>query len=387
MGADSDFAALGEVGREGVAVASLEDMQILFSGIPLGEVSTSMTINPPPRSRSRCTWSWGRSRGRQRRTARDDPDGHPQGVHRAERVHLPARAVDAARDRHGRVLRGRCRSGTRSRSPGTTSGRRARRRAGARLHAQGRLHVRRVGARARPRRRRAFAPRLSFFFNAHLDFFEEIAKYRAARRIGAREMRNTVRRPGRAVAADALHTQTAGVSLTWQQPLVNVKRTAIEALARGARRDAVPAHELLRRGARAADRGRRTIGAAHAAGDRARDRGRERDRPARRPYHVEALTNRLEEEAYELFRRIDELGGMVAAIEQNMPQREIAEAAYRYQQEVESGEGRRRRQPLPHGGGRGDPHPAHRPRPRAQADRAPARTRRGATRRLWSGDR
>ena len=127
-----------------------------------------------------------------------------------------------------------------------------------------------------------FAPRLSFFFNAHIDFFEEIAKYRAARRIWARELRDTYGATRRESLRMRFHTQTAGVSLTAQQPLVNIVRTTIEALAGGARRHPVAAHQLLRRGARAADRGGGADRAAHAAGDRPRDRRDEHDRPARR---------------------------------------------------------------------------------------------------------
>ena len=127
-----------------------------------------------------------------------------------------------------------------------------------------------------------FAPRLSFFFNAQIDFFEEIAKLRAARRIWARELRETFGARDPRSWLMRTHVQTAGVVLTAQQPLNNITRTAIEALAGRARRDAVAAHQLLRRGARAADRGRRPDRAAHAAGDRARDRRGEHDRPARR---------------------------------------------------------------------------------------------------------
>jgi methylmalonyl-CoA mutase N-terminal domain/subunit len=184
----------------------------------------------------------------------------------------------------------------------------------------------------------AFAPRLSFFFNAHLDFFEEIAKYRAARRIWARELRVRYGARDERSLLMRFHTQTAGVSLTWQQPLVNVARTALEALAAvlGGTQSlhtnsydealALPTEDAARLALRTQQVIAHETGVANAID------------PLGGSYHVEALTNRLEEEAYELFRRIDELGGMVAAIEQNMPQREIAEAAFRYQQEVESGQ-------------------------------------------------
>ena len=181
-----------------------------------------------------------------------------------------------------------------------------------------------------------FAQGLSFFFNAHLDFFEEIAKYRAARRIWAREMRDRYGARDERSLLMRFHTQTAGVSLTWQQPLVNVARTAIEALAAvlGGTQTlhtnsydealALPTEDAVRLALRTQQVIAHETGVVNSID------------PLGGSYHVEALTNRLEEEAYELFRRIDELGGMVAAIEQNMPQREIAEAAFRYQQEVES---------------------------------------------------
>ena len=127
-----------------------------------------------------------------------------------------------------------------------------------------------------------FAPRLSFFFNAHIDFFEEIAKYRAARRIWAREMRDTFGARDPASWRMRFHSQTAGVSLTAQQPLNNVVRTALEALSAVLGGTQSPAHQLLRRGARAPDRGRGAPRAAHAADHRPRDRRDEHDRPARR---------------------------------------------------------------------------------------------------------
>ena len=164
MGYDSDHArSLGEVGREGVAIDSLEDMETLFAGIPLGEVSTSMTINSPAAMLLAFYVVRRRGAGRAARgAARDDPDGHPQGVHRAEGVHLPARAVDAARDGHGRVLRARdaaVASDLDLRLPHPRG--RLDRGAGARVHARGRLHVRRVGDRARARRRRLRAAALA----------------------------------------------------------------------------------------------------------------------------------------------------------------------------------------------------------------------------------
>ena len=181
-----------------------------------------------------------------------------------------------------------------------------------------------------------FAPRLSFFFNAHIDFFEEIAKYRAARRIWAREMRETYGAKREESWRMRFHTQTAGVSLTAQQPLVNIVRTAIEALAGvlGGTQSlhtnsydealALPTEEAVR----LALRTQQVI--AHESGvTNTVD-------PLGGSYFVETLTDEMERAAYEYFARIDELGGMVEAIKQNFPQREIADASFRYQQEVDS---------------------------------------------------
>jgi methylmalonyl-CoA mutase N-terminal domain/subunit len=181
-----------------------------------------------------------------------------------------------------------------------------------------------------------FAPRLSFFFNAHIEFFEEIAKYRAARRIWARELRDTygARRPES--QRMRFHTQTAGVSLTAQQPLVNIVRTAIEALAGvlGGTQSlhtnsydealALPTEEAVR----IALRTQQVI--AHETGvTNTID-------PLGGSYLIESLTDEMERAAYEYFARIDEVGGMVEAINRGFPQREIADASFRYQQEVDS---------------------------------------------------
>jgi methylmalonyl-CoA mutase, N-terminal domain len=182
-----------------------------------------------------------------------------------------------------------------------------------------------------------FAPRLSFFFNAHLDFFEEIAKYRAARRIWARELRERYGARNERSLLMRFHTQTAGVSLTAQQPEVNIVRTALEGLAAvlGGTQSlhtnsfdealALPTEDA----ARIALRTQQVI--AHESG------AASTIDPLGGSYHVESLTGTLEAQAYEYFDRIDALGGVVAAIKDNFFQREIAEAAYRYQSEVESG--------------------------------------------------
>jgi methylmalonyl-CoA mutase N-terminal domain/subunit len=183
-----------------------------------------------------------------------------------------------------------------------------------------------------------FAPRLSFFFNAHLDFFEEIAKYRAARRIWARELRERYGARNPRSWLMRFHTQTAGVSLTAQQPEVNIIRTALEALAAvlGGTQSlhtnsfdealALPTEHAVR----LALRTQQVI--AHETGVVSTID------PLGGSYYVEELTNRLEAEAYEYFDRIRKLGGVIAAIKENFFQREIADASFRYQSEVEQRE-------------------------------------------------
>ena len=180
-----------------------------------------------------------------------------------------------------------------------------------------------------------FAPRLSFFFNAHIDFFEEIAKYRAARRIWARELRDTFGARDQRSLLMRFHTQTAGVSLTAQQPLNNIVRTAIEALAGvlGGTQSlhtnsfdealALPTEEAVRVALRTQQIIADETGVTNTID------------PLGGSYFIEALTDRMEAQAYEYFEKIDELGGMVEAVKHDFPQREIADAAFRYQREVD----------------------------------------------------
>ncbi len=181
-----------------------------------------------------------------------------------------------------------------------------------------------------------FAPRLSFFFNAHLDFFEEIAKYRAARRIWARELRDKYGARNPRSWLMRFHTQTAGVSLTAQQPELNIVRTALEAMSAvlGGTQSlhtnsfdealALPTEDAVRIALRTQQVIAHETGVVNTID------------PLGGSYFVESLTNRLEEEAYDYFGRIEKLGGVVAAIKENFFQREIAEASYQYQSEVES---------------------------------------------------
>jgi methylmalonyl-CoA mutase, N-terminal domain len=181
-----------------------------------------------------------------------------------------------------------------------------------------------------------FAPRLSFFFNAHIDFFEEIAKYRAARRIWARELRERYGAKNPRSWLMRFHTQTAGVSLTAQQPEVNIVRTALEALAAvlGGTQSlhtnsfdealALPTEHAVRLALRTQQVIAHETGVVNTID------------PLGGSYYLEDLTNRLEAESYDYFDRIEKLGGVVAAIKENFFQREIAEASFRYQAEVEA---------------------------------------------------
>ena len=284
MGYDSDTPrSLGEVGREGVAIDSLDDMETLFAGIPLGEVSTSMTINSPAAMLLAFYVCVGEEQGVPRDELRGtiQTDILKEYIAQKEYIFPPEPSMRLVTDMvefcaaempkwHPISI-----SGYHIREAGSTAAQEL-----AFTLADGFTYV--DWAIERGLDVDEFAPRLSFFFNAHLDFFEEIAKYRAARRIWARELRDRYGAKQPALVADAL-------------PHADRRRVADRAAAGGehrphgargarggARRHAVAAHELLRRGARAADRGRGADRAAHAAGDRARDRRREHDRPARR---------------------------------------------------------------------------------------------------------
>jgi methylmalonyl-CoA mutase N-terminal domain/subunit len=339
MGYDSDHAlALGEVGREGVAVDSLADMETLFAGIPLGEVSTSMTINAP----AAMLLAFYICVGEQQGVARDQLRGTIQTdilkeyIAQKEWIFPPAPSMRLVTDMiefcaaelpqwHPVSI-----SGYHIREAGSTAAQEL-----AFTLADGFAYV--EAGIGRGLDVDSFAPRLSFFFNAHIDFFEEIAKYRAARRIWATELRDRYGAKDPRSWSLRFHTQTAGVSLTAQQPELNIVRTALEALAAvlGGTQSlhtnsfdealALPTEHA----ARIALRTQQVI--AHESGVASTID------PLGGSWFVESLTNRLEEEARDYFRRIDELGGVVAAIEQNFFQREIAEAAFRQQSEVESG--------------------------------------------------
>jgi methylmalonyl-CoA mutase N-terminal domain/subunit len=340
MGYDSDHPrALGEVGREGVAIDSLEDMETLFEGIPLGNVSTSMTINSPAAVLLAFYVCVGDGQGvpRDRLRGTVQTDILKEYIAQKEYIFPPEPSMRLVVDMiewcstelprmHPVSI-----SGYHIREAGSTAAQEL-----AFTLADGFAYV--EAAIERGLDVDEFAPRLSFFFNAHIDFFEEIAKYRAARRIWARELRDRYGAKNPRSWLMRFHTQTAGVSLTAQQPHVNIVRTAIEALAAvlGGTQSlhtnsfdealALPTEEAVR----LALRTQQVI--AHETGV-----ARTID-PLGGSYYLEELTDRLEAEAYDYFRRIDELGGVIAAIRDNFFQREIADASFRYQGEVEAEE-------------------------------------------------
>src|SRR6478672_5706134 len=337
MGYDSDHPrSLGEVGREGVAIDSLADTETLFQGIPLGEVSTSMTINSPAAMMLAFYICVAEQQGVPRAELRGtiQTDILKEYIAQKEWIFPPEPSMRLVTDMVEFCARELPRwhpisiSGYHIREAGSNAAQEL-----AFTLANGFAYV--DAALERGLDVDDFAPRLSFFFNAHLDFFEEIAKYRAARRIWATLMREKYGAKDPKSWLMRFHTQTAGVSLTAQQPEVNVVRTAIEALA-GVLGGTQSLHtnsfdEALalptEHAARLALRTQQVI--AHETGDvNTID-------PLGGSSYVEDLTNRLEAEAYDYFERIEKLGGVIPAIEQNFFQREIADASFRYQHEVE----------------------------------------------------
>jgi methylmalonyl-CoA mutase N-terminal domain/subunit len=338
MGYDSDHPrSLGEVGREGVAIDSLEDMETLFAGIPLGDVSTSMTINSPAAILLAFYACVGEEQGvaRERLRGTIQTDILKEYIAQKEYIFPPEPSMRLVTDmvefctREMPLWHPISISGYHIREAGSTAAQEL-----AFTLADGFTYV--EWAIERGLDVDEFAPRLSFFFNAHLDFFEEIAKYRAARRIWARTMKERFGAKSPRSWLMRFHTQTAGVSLTAQQPEVNIVRTAIEALAAvlGGTQSlhtnsfdealALPTEDAVR----IALRTQQVI--AHETGVVASID------PLGGSYHVEALTNELERQAYDYFEQIERLGGVVAAIKENFFQREIAESSFRYQAEVEA---------------------------------------------------
>jgi methylmalonyl-CoA mutase N-terminal domain/subunit len=340
MGYDSDHPkSLGEVGREGVAVDSLEDMEHLFAGIPLDEVSTSMTINAPAAMLLAfyiCV-AEGQEVGRDRLRGTIQTDILKEYIAQKEWIFPPEPSMRLCVDmiefcaREVPLWHPVSISGYHIREAGSTAAQEL-----AFTLADGFAYV--EAALERGLEVDDFAPRLSFFFNAHIDFFEEIAKYRAARRIWAKELRGRYGARNPRSWLMRFHTQTAGVSLTAQQPEVNIVRTALEALAAvlGGTQSlhtnsfdealALPTEHAVKIALRTQQVIAHETGVVNTID------------PLGGSYYLEELTNRLEAEAYDYFGRIRELGGVVAAIKENFFQREIAEASFRYQSEIESGQ-------------------------------------------------
>ena len=337
MGHDSDNPrSEGEVGREGVAIDSLDDMDTLFSGIDMGAVSTSMTINAPAAVMLAFYVVAAERQGvaAERLAGTIQTDILKEYIAQKEwcfpidpAMRLVGDMVEFCAERMPRWHPISI-SGYHIREAGSTAAQEL-----AFTLKDGFTYVEQGVARGLDVD--SFAPRLSFFFNAHIDFFEEIAKYRAARRIWARELRDTYGARDERSLLMRFHTQTAGVSLTAQQPLNNIVRTATEALSAvlGGTQSlhtnsfdealALPTEEAVRVALRTQQIIAHETGVAHTID------------PLGGSYFVESLTDRLEAAAYEYFTRIDELGGMVDAIKQNYPQREIADASFRLQEEIE----------------------------------------------------
>jgi methylmalonyl-CoA mutase N-terminal domain/subunit len=336
MGYDSDHhRSLGEVGREGVAVDTLADMEQLFAGIPLGGVTTSMTINAPAAILLAFYVLVGEKQG----VAPEKLGGTIQTDILKEYIAQKEWCfpIDPALRLVTDMIEW-CSQKMPRWHPVSISG----------------YHIREAGSTAQQELAFTlkdgftyveeaiargldvddFAPRLSFFFNSHIDFFEEIAKYRAARRIWARELRDTYGAKKEESMRLRFHTQTAGVSLTAQQPLNNIVRTSLEALAAvmGGTQSlhtnsydealALPTEEAVTVALRT-----QQIIATESGVTSTAD-------PLGGSWFVEKLTDEMEEAAYRYFARIDELGGMVEAIRRNFPQREIADASFTYQQEL-----------------------------------------------------
>jgi len=340
MGYDTDAPqAEGEFGKCGVGVSSLADMEELLDGLPLGEITTSMTINSP----AAVIWAMYIAAAEKRGVPRRDLAGTLQNdilkefIAQKEYIFPPEPSM--------RLVVDTIEFGTREMPKWNT------------ISISG-YHIREAGATAvqelaftladgfeyvrwsleRGLDIDEFAPRLSFFFNCHNDFFEEVAKFRAARRIWAREMRDRFGARNPRSWWLRFHTQTAGVSLTAQQPEVNLIRTAIQALAAvlGGSQSlhtnsmdealALPSEKAARLALRTQQVIAHESGVANTVD------------PLGGSFFTEALTRETEDEAYAYFRRIEDLGGVIPAIESGFLQREIAEASYRYQREIDTRE-------------------------------------------------
>jgi methylmalonyl-CoA mutase N-terminal domain/subunit len=339
MGYDSDAPeAEGEFGKCGVAISSLKDMEILLEGIPLDQVSTSVTINSP----AAIIWAMYIAAAEKQGLRPDQLRGTTQNdilkefIAQKEYIFPPEASMRLVTDtiEFGAANLPQWNtisiSGYHIREAGSTAAQEL-----AFTLADGMEYVR--WSIRRGMDIDDFAPRLSFFFNAHNDFFEEIAKYRAARRIWAREMKETFAAKNPRSWILRFHTQTAGVSLTAQQPENNVVRVAIQALAAvlGGTQSlhtnsldealALPSEHAVTIALRTQQIIAEESGVTHTVD------------PLGGSFFVEAQTNRIEAQVYDYFRRIADLGGVLPAIEKGFFQSEISDAAYRYQREIDTG--------------------------------------------------
>ena len=340
MGYDTDAPeALGEFGKCGVAVSSLQDMEILLDDLPLDKVSTSMTINSP----APIIWAYYIAAAEKRGVPRSKLRGTTQNdilkefTAQKEYIFPPKPSMRLVTDtiefgtNEMREWNTISISGYHIREAGSTAAQEL-----AFTLADGLEYVR--WALERGLDIDDFAPRLSFFFNVHNDFFEEIAKMRAARRIWAREMKETFGAKNERSLLMRFHSQTAGVSLTAQQPEMNIARVAIQALAAvlGGTQSlhtnsmdealALPSAHAVKIALRTQQIIAHETGVTNTID------------PLGGSFFIEKLTNDMEAEAYEYFRQIDDLGGLIPAIEQGFIQQEIADAAFQHAMEVSNNE-------------------------------------------------
>ncbi|HMK07537.1 MAG TPA: methylmalonyl-CoA mutase family protein, partial [Anaerolineales bacterium] len=340
MGYDTDSPeALGEFGKCGVAISSLRDMETLLDGIPLDRVSSSMTINSP----AAVIWAMYIAAAEKQGVRPEQLRGTLQNdilkeyTAQKEYIFPPEPSMRLVVDTiefgtsHLPQWNTISISGYHIREAGSTAAQEL-----AFTLLDGMEYARWAMARGLPID--AFAPRLSFFFNAHNDFFEEIGKYRAARRIWAHEMRHTFGATDPRSWLMRFHTQTAGVSLSAQQPENNIVRVTVQALAAvlGGTQSlhtnsmdealALPSQEAVTIALRTQQILAEESGVANTID------------PLGGAFFVEATTDRMEREARAYFRQVADLGGVLPAIASGFFQREIAEAAYRYQREIDAGE-------------------------------------------------
>ena len=340
MGHDADSPlSEGEVGKCGVAVSSLADMEVLFDQIPLDQVTVSQTINAPASVLLAMYLVVAEKQGAdwKKISGTLQNDILKEYIAQKEWIYPIQPAMKLVVDTFEF-----CTQHVPRYNPISVSG----------------YHIREAGATAVQELAFTlrdgleyvewglkaglnvddFVPRISFFFNAHNDFFEEVAKYRAARRIWAREMRDRFGSTNERTLKLRFHTQTAGVSLTVQQPLNNIVRVAIQALA-GVFGGTQSLHTDAYDEALALPTDQAALIALRTQQIIAEETGVANTvDPLGGSYFVEALTDKMEQGALEYFRKIDSMGGMVAAIEKGFPQREIQDSAYHYQKAVERGD-------------------------------------------------